>query len=345
MKLAFLLPTLEFGRDGIADYTARLAEQCEDQGHETQLIPLGRNNWITHPRRLKERLAEARVKLNDFSPDCLSWQFDGRIFHPLAIFPKVVVPDFSAIPRKVHLMVHETWEGDEPHARLRRRLKGMAQKRSFQQALPVIAPQVTHTTNTIYLEHLRSCGLTAELLPLFSNCPIALGAASRTDYDGDVWEFVLFGGFRDYWDPAGFILRLKECGRRVVVHHVGRHSSPKIIQSLREACQGWAEFIEHGLQSFQEVSKILLNCHFAISTYDLMLLRKSGVYAAFLDHGLPVIVPRPDGTNAASDHPLDIPEGVILAYDSLESLNGCQRLPIRDGAKATATRFLQELSR
>lgn len=344
MKIAFLLPTLDFGWDGIADYTSRLAEQCRAQGHETRLIALGRNNWLTRPLEMRRMLDKAKAEIVDFCPECLSWQFDGRIFHPLSIFPKWVIPDFSSFTKTIHLMAHETWEGDEPDARLRRRIKGMAQKLSFQGALRTLDPEIAHTTNPIYLDHLRSAKISASVLPLFSSVPVSQAVDARNDYDGGTWEFVLFGSFRDHWDPSEFISRLRESNRKIVVHHVGRHHSPEIMKSLRKACIGWAEFIEHGIQQDTSVSEILLNCHFAISTYTLQLLNKSSVFATFSDHGLPVIVPRQthEMNNGAS---ATVPQGVIFPDRHLSCLVGAQRLPVRDSLKITANHFLKALAK
>lgn len=343
MKIAFLLPTLLYGRDGIADYTARLAGEVEKSGHQTQLVPLGRNNWLSTGTTLRENVREAERRIREFAPDVISWQFDGRIFHPQSIFPKSLVPRFSSLTSKVHLMAHETWEGDEQGARLRRRIKGVAQKHSFQGALQVINPDIAHTTNELYLRHLSRSRIPAGILPLFSNIPLNPLIKPRDDYDGDTWEFVLFGGFRDHWDPSNFISGLKDFCKRIVIHHFGRHSSPSVIHSLRDACRGWATFIEHGLQTDEEVSQILMNSHFAISTYNLLLLNKSSVYATFVEHGLPVIVPRLDGAGTSGGETPEIPTGTILIQKPSGILYKQKRLPTKDTLKSTTERFLWDL--
>ena len=40
MKLLFLCSSLEPGRDGVGDYTRRLAGECLRQGHEVRLLSL-----------------------------------------------------------------------------------------------------------------------------------------------------------------------------------------------------------------------------------------------------------------------------------------------------------------
>jgi hypothetical protein len=344
MKIAFLVPTLDFGRDGIADYTFRLAEQCRTLGHKTQLLAVGRNNWLTNPRKLKHRLAKVQQQIIDFSPDVISWQFDGRMFHPQAVFPRWVIPDWSKLCKKVHLMAHETWEGDEVGARLRRRLKGVIQKYSFQQVLELVAPDIVHTSNSVYLEHFQGVGISARVLPLFSSFPVALDSSTRTAYDASVWEFVFFGGFRDHWNPSEFILSLKGIDREIIIHHVGMHNSPEILNSLRDACKGWAEFIEHGVQSDRRVSEILLRCHFGVSIYNLLLLEKSSVYATFLDHGLPVIVPRLDLAATSKGFVADTPAAVILPQGLLGRLENQRSMAVRDSLETTTKQFLQDLN-
>lgn len=342
MKVLFLLPTLDFGRDGIADYTDRLASQCEFAGHQTRLVALGRNNWMNGARALKAAIKNAKREIHDFSPDVLSWQFDGRIFHPQSIFPPSVVPRFSRCGGKIHLMAHETWEGDEEGAKIKRRIKGHLQRRSVIRAMKLIDPDIVHTSNDLYANHLKECGLQPSILPLFSNVPVTASVEAETDY-GKHWQFVFFGNFRDQWNPAPFLEILRSCGHPVRIHHVGRNSQPEVLKLLRNSCRGWTEFIEHGPLPEEDISHLLLRCHFAVSSYNLLHLRKSGIYAAFSDHGLPVIAPREDAAKTRSGFSPPMPEGVIALSDLPEALYRSKRFPLKDTLKVSSSRFLKEI--
>lgn len=346
MKILFLLPTIDFGRDGIADYTSRLADYCRKENNEVELVPLGRNDWIKKPRALAKTLEQATSRIRGFSPDAISWQFDPRIFHPRAVVPAGIVPDFSRFAKRVQLMAHETWEGDEEGASVKRRLKGALQRHGVLAALRKIHPHITHASSPLYLHHLDQAHVPSKLLPLFSSVPV-IGSDSdaRQDYGADTLSMVIFGGFRDHWEQRELLGKLRDSGRNWIFHHVGRNSEHEKLVEFRKACSGWSEFIEHGEQTPTQISKLFLNCHFAISTYNLLHLQKSSIYATFVDHGLPVIVPRRDATHARiPGFRTPVPEGVILLDDLPEAIQAGKRLPVGDSLPQRGAQFLRDIT-
>lgn len=344
MKILFLLPTLDFGRDGIADYTKRLSDFCRDQGNEVELAALGRNNWGADKRKLAANLEEARSKIIGFRPDVISWQFDPRIFHPRALVPPWIIPDFSRLTKRVQLMAHETWEGDEEGASFKRRVKGAIQRRSVLSALGKIRPDVAHASSPLYLHHLKESGVRSKLLPLFSSVPVIKGSASiPRDYTGDL-HLVLFGGFRDQCDLTEMLGILRRTKRHLTFHHVGRNAEPERLKDFRNHCEGWAQVVSHGERNPYEVSELFLKCHFAISTYNLLHLQKSSVYATFVDHGLPVILPRRDRMTVRNGgHQPEPPANLILPDDLYEAIFQDHQLTVGDSLPTIANQFLRDV--
>lgn len=340
MRIAFIGPTLRYGEDGIADYMQRLAGACANLGHDTHIIATGRNNWLKRPKETLIALDRAITNTQDFAPDVVSFQFDGRIFHPKAIYLPYFLDRFRDLTPRRHLMVHESWEGDEPDARFRRKIKGLAQKYSFKHSLDKIAPEIIHASNPLYINHLKQLGESPIRLPLFSNIPVSENFI-QYDYSGKL-DFVIFGDFRDQWDPSNFLLKLQEIKRPMHFHHIGQQRAPWIIESMKEACEGWASFTSHGKATIEQVSRLLLSSHFAISTYDGLNLPKSGVFAAYQDHGLSVIVPR---AKSRAEIPPEIESDTIITSNEIEKIqNQRKRLNPQDTLMRVATQFLDDIN-
>jgi hypothetical protein len=340
VKIAFLLPTLQFGRDGIADYTQKIASWSVGQGHETRIIPLGRNDWLRDRNGLTQRMADAQSQIVAFAPDVVSWQFDSQIFHPQAIFPSWVVPRFHTGQAIIHLMAHETWSSGEKNPRLRRRLKGIMQRRSVLKGLKIIKPDLCHTSNELYAHHLRSCNLKSTILPLPSAISALEPIRLETNYLAPVLKLVFFGGFHDNWDPRPFLMSLRKTSGKFEIHHVGMIKSG--LEFLQEGCRDWADLIQHGEASEYNVSKILMNAHFGVSSYNLSHLRKSSIYAAFIEHGLPVLSPRQDFHQTVNYGPLA--PNLILWSPPFPSLREFHRFPLVDTLRQTGNQFLNDIN-
>ena len=129
MKTAFLCSSLERGRDGVGDYTRRLASELIRQGHPSIAISLN-DTHISDPvfelqkiegnsvsvLRLpgtmpwQERASTARKWLDAFNPDWVSLQFVPFGFHPKGL-PFGLSRHLKSIIglRPLHWMFHELW--------------------------------------------------------------------------------------------------------------------------------------------------------------------------------------------------------------------------------------------
>jgi hypothetical protein len=76
MRWLFLSPSLDFQRDGVADYSARLVEALQKQGVQGRTY--GFKNQPDCPTFVRQ--------LKEFSPDVVSWQYVPYDYLPKA-FP------------------------------------------------------------------------------------------------------------------------------------------------------------------------------------------------------------------------------------------------------------------
>lgn len=295
MKIAFICMSQDLGRDGTADYTRRLADYCSKQGYWIRIFPLGRHDWLKRPHALIRASNELETALEEFRPDVISWQFDGHLFSPRCIYPAWIVPDLRRFKAVHHVMVHETWEGEFDGAKINKVIKGRLQRRSLKGFLRMISPRVLHTSIRFYQWQLSKLGFEAEILPLFPNISPNPGVEFERNYSSDVWKFIFFAGIPCGWKPHRLMEKLLRVDKKLIFYHVGALTDQHLWDDFAKEYQHIAEFVDLGIQPAERISQLLADSHFAISTYAPMLQLKSGVYAAFRVHGLPVIFSREDG--------------------------------------------------
>jgi hypothetical protein len=166
MKIAFIVSSLEPGRDGVGDYTRRLAGELIRQGHECQIVALNEkvesrkqkaeNRNPTSDLRLltsgfsetqhsegtevpclrlpgslgwPERTTLARKWVDAFNPDWVSLQFVPFGFQSKGL-PFGLPRQLKVIigSRPLHWMFHELWVLWRFPLSLRKRLLGQGQK-------------------------------------------------------------------------------------------------------------------------------------------------------------------------------------------------------------------------
>jgi len=203
MRIAFLCSGLEPGRDGVGDYTRRLAANCILQGHECTILALDDRHTerslsgaatgekciretqnsdgvdipclrcsVSLPRQ--ERIQRIREYLAAFDPDWVSLQFVPYGFHPKGL-PWRFARDFEPMigARPLQIMFHELWIGNATGASWKDRLIGALQRRCILRMLRRLKPKLLHTSNATYVRLLERRGFTALPLPLFGNIPVS----------------------------------------------------------------------------------------------------------------------------------------------------------------------------
>ncbi len=262
MTILFLTGGLEPGKDGVGDYTRRLAFECARNRHDCLLIALNDGN-IEIPTettevedhiqlrtlRLPQKLSwPARIKLASvfrapYSIDWISLQFVCYSFHPKGFgfnLGKLLQPVVNGCP--VHLMFHELWVGvGDERLSLKQRLVAGIQRQGIRKLIREIQPRCVTTSNSFYGTLLKNINVTAMILPLFGNIPfknipsenttnpkdfLSPETASQLDASAGHFWVLFFGTLHPEWKPEPLFSHLisysEKSGRRLSLLGAGR---------------------------------------------------------------------------------------------------------------------------
>ncbi|MBC7888330.1 MAG: hypothetical protein H7Z13_10620 [Ferruginibacter sp.] len=318
MKIIFLCGSLEPGRDGVGDYTRRLAGEMIRQGHQAGIIALNdlhlstafngeqqSDGMVLPVLRLpslwlpSERFQHAGLWIDDFNPEWLSLQFVPFSFHPRGLTFGISRSLLRlGKNRKWHIMFHELWVGMHRHAPKKEVIWGYVQRRLIFSLITKLKPTLIHTQSSLYRAQIAQLGFEAVLLPLFSNIPITANGEVFFDkpaepgYKKQKISMVLFGGIHKGGPVEPFAREVKAYSKKtgvpVSLIILGRGGSEQ--QHWEEAWKKQElEVVLMGEQSPVEISTILRRASYGITTTVLWKVEKSGSVAAMVEHGLKVI--------------------------------------------------------
>jgi hypothetical protein len=343
MKIIFLCSSLEPGRDGVGDYTRRLASELIRQGHSTAALSLNdkyisdKFNGIQQSENtelsvlrlpaswdLKIRFEQAKKYIDDFDPDWLSLQFVIFGFHrkglPFGLANQLAV---LGLGRRWHIMFHELWVGMNVGASKKNILIGYIQKLLIKNIINVLKPSLIHTQTKIYQIQLDKMRFKCGYLPLFSNIPVFEEHFTKKSNETNTISIVIFGSIHKGFPIEDFVKESAEYSKektiKIVFVFVGKCGSEQdywvsICKSKK------FDVIILGESSSEEISEVLGNSTIGISTNELSFIEKSGTATAMLEHGLPVIcISKPWKVRGVSELTFPIPNGIMqYEYGKIE---------------------------
>jgi hypothetical protein len=347
MKIMFLCGSLEPGRDGVGDYTRRLADECARRGHACAVIALhdphvrretagfaGAVRFLRLPASAAwaGRVGRVLQEQRDCAPDWVSWQLVAYGLDPRGLVPSALLdraPELRG-PR-CHVMMHELWIGLEAGSGWRARATGWRQRRGVLRLLERLRPDSLQTSNPAYRQALGHAGLAAGVLGLFGNVPVADDATGGADAlarwlpaAGGAAPLVgiAFGTLHPQWRPGATVDWLKVTARRhgrppalLAVGRLGPHAAATLEAFARQQVR----VAVTGEQDAARVSELLRSADFGIAPHPWALIGKSGAAAAMLEHGLPVLVPRDDWRlRVASSVPATAPDALLARLAELD---------------------------
>jgi glycosyltransferase involved in cell wall biosynthesis len=317
MKLIFICGCLYPGFDGVGDYVRRLSGELQKRGHqvllmavydpyvssvimENQLSGGERLNVYRIPQTIKwaSRIDLIKKTVDDFDPDWLSLQFVPFSFQKKGL-PFRLAPSLSKVgkTRKWHIMFHELWVGMSSEASRKFRIWGWLQRRIILSILNKLKPVIVHTQTRLYQAQLKSIGVKADYLPLFSNIPAPDPSAlirSRKqiqDIDKEI-KLVSFGTIHPEAPIDCFAKELADYAEKknwsVVFNIIGR-SGAQTGHWIAICNANGIKVNLLGELPPEKISEVLIGCDLGIASTAYIVIEKSGVVAAMLEHGLPVI--------------------------------------------------------
>lgn len=319
MKFLFICGSLEPGRDGVGDYSRRLATELIINGHEAKILSLN-DRFIkeksangspyslstepsngslellrlSHETKWTKRVRILHQQTDAWGPDWISLQYVPYAYHDKG-FPFRLANSVKAISgrnRNIHIMFHELWIGRSERWNLLRMCTAGLQK-TFTLKTGKIA-QCIHTHLPEYMKKLQRAGLQPKNLAVVSSIPLVEHPVSDLANARTTFRIAFFSVFSM---PSALIewLRMlsQDCGREglhIEFHFCGK--IPRKSQVLWEvALKPFGEPIFHGWLDDKTLSHVLSTCQAGATGYPQHALGKSGSVAAFIEHNLPIIAP------------------------------------------------------
>ena len=306
MKISFLCGCLEPGKDGVGDYSRRLANELHTRGHQVSLIGIN-DHYLEEGKELQEvqnlvptfrikgpitRSQDRKLiekKIEELDPEWLSLQFVPFAFQKKGL-PWFLAPHLKKIGggRKWHIMFHELWVGMSTTDSLKQKMHGVAQKYIIKQLVGRLEPFKIHTQSHLYKNYLIQMGYIPAFLPLFSNIEVIEKSCGQVGKGGEI-EIAVFGSLHSGAKLEEFIewLRSEEIKDfRLVFLGQNGSEGTRWQEILRKSK---AKHKQTGWLSEEQISKGLARCSFGITSTPFFLVEKSGTVAAMLEHNLKVI--------------------------------------------------------
>jgi 3-deoxy-D-manno-octulosonate 8-phosphate phosphatase KdsC-like HAD superfamily phosphatase len=312
VRIIFICSALEPGRDGVGDYTLRLAAALIQRNNKCAIISLNdryvKDNFggtqsvdnidvpvlriasiLTDP----EKIAVAKDYIDRLAPQWLSLQFVPFGFHVKGLktgLSKLLL-SLNATA-KWHVMIHELWVGMDKESPIKHIAWGWVQKKMIGSLLKNLKPAVITTQSQLYKQHLATMGYDAQYLPLFSNIPVNNGQILDTKTESKNINLVIFGNIHHGAPVQAFAHELAACAKEYnisptlkILGHCGAEQNNWIKQWQSAGLQ----VAVIGEQSAERISAELKSADIGITTTPVSITDKSGSFAAMREHGLPVI--------------------------------------------------------
>ncbi|MEZ7498686.1 glycosyltransferase [Flavobacterium sp. Arc3] len=305
MRILFFCGSVEYGNDGVGDYTRLLCGELIRLGHEAQILSLcdpyvseylneiqevGGNKVVVNRLPLcyshSKRYTIAQDIVAKYQPDWISLQFVPYSFNPKGL--PFWLPSFlNKLKGKYHwhVMFHELWLGIDREASFKHKCIGVLQKNIIKRVLGNISPKRINTQNELYLFSLKKCNINASVLPICSNIPLTGIKRGKKE----ITQFVLFGTihpgapFKDFIEDL--VINKDSLSRPIKFFFIGKSgselSSYKAVLHLFKI-----DYEVLGIQAESVISQILIDSNYGISTTPYFQTEKSGIYAAYKEHQL-----------------------------------------------------------
>ena len=318
MNFVFVCSSLEEGRDGVGDYTRRLAAELIKRGNHAAILSVNDKyvdeifadiqqsdgvdiNVMRMPSffSAKERLVYAKKWINQYDPEWLSLQFVPFGFHPKGL--QVGLSSFLlslSAGRNWHIMFHELWVGMAVEESKKLYWWGQIQRYLIKSLIIKLRPVIIHTQTRLYQSHLNKLGFKAGYLPLFTNIPAGNEKINHqfkkniSSLNEDKISFVVFGTIHSGAPVNELTKEIVSYSRKnnipVVFTFIGRCGPEQDRWAVALTAEGLKVEMLGELPA-AHISEILLNATIGVSATALAVIEKSGSVAAMLGHGLPVL--------------------------------------------------------
>ena len=313
--ILFICGSLEPGRDGVGDYTRRLAAVLQRAGNRVHLIAVydrqaarshaevqneGTTSITTlripYATPLAERLRHVQEEVDAFGPAWISLQYVPHAFNKYGI-PLGLLYTLRKLRSTAawHIMFHELWITPDSPLDLKQHFIAALEHRAVSWLIGTsLQPQVIHTHLPAYSRRLLAKGARVSPLPLFANIDRHCG--DDPPHAPGTFRAVFFSQLAAPPAVVDFLRQLyrhlKERDRRLEISLLGG-GPERVARAAAELSSALPEasLLTPGFLPAAEVSLQLAQADLGITPVRHHEIGKSGTVAAFLTHRLPVAAP------------------------------------------------------
>lgn len=293
---------------GVGDYTYKLSKALVKQGIEVSILCSSKPEIIASINAFKKEGIKVmpivrawnknglRSLIKDFRGKKYEWvslQYVPFSFQPKGL-PFGLTQGLNMLfpTTKWHIMFHELWVGKVSNPSLRFKILGYVQKLLIKNMLKALCPEVIHSHSEIYLFQLKNMGYASKKLSLFSNIDLN-EFLSKKNQNSEHIVFTIFGGIINSAPVQDFLEELNELlqvdnNKKIKFNFLGNNGG-NLNFWISELNRLGISYHIYGFLPENEISKILFNSDYGISTTPYLLTEKSGALAAMKQHGLRVI--------------------------------------------------------
>ena len=315
MEVIFICGCLEPGKDGVGDYTRRLAGELTRQGVKTGIISFNdgfiegeketeqnidniniRTLRISKKHKKTHKIKKAKKWIEKYNPSWVSLQLVPYSFQDKGL-PYGLHRTLNKIgnSRNWHIMVHELWIGKLENSKFKNNVYRFLQKRIISKVLHFNKVKCIHTHLPSYKSSIEKVGVKVNPLALFSN--INFEKSNDQELSKNIFTVAFFSQISNDKSILNFIqsltVKLKESNKLLLIKLVGGNEK-KNIEFKNDLLNKYSiegDVVLTGFLNSIELSKELQNCDLGITPVPRHGLGKSGSVAAFISHKVPVVAP------------------------------------------------------
>ena len=313
MRILFLCGSVEPGRDGVGDYTLKLARGLATEGYNVRILAINEKNSINDGRTGSSKINTYRLSNNSswqkrqksiikiiraFTPEIVSLQFVPNSFNKkgLPYFLPGMVQKLQQNNFQWHIMFHELWIANHRANSIKEFLIREAQKIIIKKLIKRTGKAFIDTSNAYYKKMLKSLDVESGISPVFSNIP----RAEKQNIDmpvknrGNKIVCILFGNIQYSNSLSTRLLEFsneiyRQLRKKVCILQLGINRDQRSAQVLLELSQILQiKFL--GFRDDLEVAKMMVSSDVGLSNHLPQFINKSGSISSMLYNDLPVIL-------------------------------------------------------
>jgi hypothetical protein len=326
MKIIFITGSLEQGRNGVGDYTRKLACEIIRLGHTVKIVALHDEHVdaVIHTTQidnniqievfripasftLRRSINILRKLIDQYNPDWLSVQYVSFSFDKRGL-PFWLNKHLKKVSKglRSNIMFHELWCGMNLKASLKERILGALQKYNIQNLINELQPEVIFTSIHSYKAHLNKEHIKADVIPIFGNITLEVkpseaewnefvNDSQMNDVISHCDNWLIIGFFGTIYQNTGLRELLEKIKiyahlhfKKVAITIIGHNRTSDLSKFITESDH--LKIFRTGLLKDEVLNKVLRMADAGILTTPADGINKSGSAVAWIERDVPLLI-------------------------------------------------------